>query len=209
MTAAADELARDRRLWAMPGSRWDRRVRLLKRVLPIAAGAIMVACLAWPLTARQEFSFVLSRDSVDKARERLRIEQPMYRGKDRRGRSFSITAARAVQRTSNTPVVELTHVEARLVMDEGVATAEAPAGRYDLETETLKVTGPVEFRRPDGFMLRTGDVSVALDTRKVTSDARVEGRMPLGRFVADRLDADMATRVVRLSGNVKMRITQS
>ena len=95
MTAAADELARDRRLWAMPGSRWDRRVRLLKRVLPIAAGAIMVACLAWPLTARQEFSFVLSRDSVDKARERLRIEQPMYRGKDRRGRSFSITAARA------------------------------------------------------------------------------------------------------------------
>lgn len=208
MTAAADQLARERRRWAMPGSRWDRTSRTLKRVLPAAAGAILLACLIWPLTARQEFSFVLSRDSVEMAGERLRIEQPLYRGRDSRGRNFSILASHAVQRSSNTPTVELSGIEARLEMDEGVATASAPAGEYDLDSETLRVSGPVRFQRPDGFMLRTADVVVALPTRKVSSVGRVDGSVPLGSFSADRLDADMETRVVRLSGHVKMRITQ-
>lgn len=208
MTLAADQLARERVRWAIPGSRWDRQVRVLKRALPIAAGAILFASLLMPLTARQEFSFILSRESVEMARERLRMERPMYRGEDSKGRSFSILAEQAVQRTSNSPVVELTGIEARLVMDDGVATVAAPSGRYDLEAEKLNVSGPVIFKRPDGFALETADVAVDLPTRRVTSVGRVSGRISLGSFSADRLDADVESRVVTLSGNVKMRITQ-
>jgi len=208
MTVAADELARHRRAWALPGSTWDRQVGLLKRALPLAAAAILLACLIWPLTAKQEFSFILSRDSVEMAGERLRMERPMYRGEDSKGRPFSILAEHAVQRTSNSPVVELSKIDARLEMPEGIATVTAPMGRYDLEAERLNVTGPVIFRRPDGFALETADVTVNLPTRKVTSVGRVKGRVPLGSFSADRLDADVETRVVTLSGGVKMRITQ-
>lgn len=208
MTEAADALANDRRLWALPGSSWDRAVRSLKRLLPLAAVALLLTCMIWPLTAKQEFSFILSRDSVEMAGERLRMERPMYRGEDSKGRNFSIIAEHAVQRTSNTPVVELSGIDARLEMDEGIATVTAPMGRYDLEAERLKVSGPVVFRRPDGFALETADVEVSLPTRKVTSIGRVAGRVPLGSFSADRLDADIETRVVSLSGGVKMRITQ-
>lgn len=208
MTQAADELANDRRRWAMPGSAWDRQVVILKRLLPATAAMILLACLIWPLTAQQEFSFILSRDAVEKAGERLRMEAPMYRGEDSKGRPFSILADEAVQRTSNEPVVELKRIEARLDMEEGVATVTAPSGRYDLEAEKLNVLGPVVFHRPDGYVLQTGDVAVSLPTRKVTSAGRVSGRMPLGSFSAARLDADMETRVVTLSGGVKMRITQ-
>ena len=136
------------------------------------------------------------------------MERPTYRGEDSKGRSFSILAERAVQRTSNSPVVELTKIDARLVMHEGIATVTAPVGRYDLEAERLNVSGPVVFRRPDGFALETADVTVNLPTRKVTSVGRANGRVPLGSFSADRLDADVETRVVTLSGGVKMRITQ-
>lgn len=208
MTDAADDIARLRRRWAHPGSSWDRQVKLLKRVLPFSAAAILVACLAWPLSAGQEFSFLLSRDSVEMAAERLRMERPLYRGEDSKGRSFSILADEAVQKSSNSPVVELKKIDARLVMDEGVATVTAPLGRYDLEAERLNVNGPVVFRRPDGFELRTADVGVDLPTRKVESVGRVAGQVPLGSFSANRLDADIETRVVTLSGAVKMRITQ-
>ncbi len=208
MTQAADDLASDRRRWALPGSAWDRQVIVLKRLLPSIAAIIFLACLIWPLTAQQEFSFILSRDGVEKAGERLRMEAPMYRGEDSRGRPFSILADEAVQRTSNTPVVELKRIEAQLTMEEGVATVTAPSGRYDLEAEKLNVLGPVVFHRPDGFALQTGDVAVDLPTRKATSIGKVTGQMPLGSFSASRLDADIETRVVTLSGGVKMRITQ-
>lgn len=208
MTIAADALAEDRRRWALPGSPWDRRVILLKRLLPIGAAVILLAIMIWPLTAKQEFSFILSRDSVEVAEERLRMERPMYRGEDSRGRAFSIVAEHAVQRTSNSPVVELSKIVAQLAMNEGIATVTAPMGRYDLEAERLDVSGPVVFKRPDGFVLETADVAVNIPMRKVTSVGRVRGRMPLGSFAADRLDADIETRVVTLSGAVKMRITQ-
>jgi lipopolysaccharide export system protein LptC len=164
--------------------------------------------MVWPLTAQQEFSFVLSRESVEMAGERLRIERPMYRGKDSKGRDFSILAEQAVQRTSNTPVVELTGIEARLDMAEGIATVTAPMGRYDLEAERLRVAGPVVFERPDGFAMRTADVAVDLATRRVRSLGAVSGRVPLGSFRAARLDADIEAGVVSLSGGVSMRITQ-
>jgi lipopolysaccharide export system protein LptC len=208
MTVAADILACERRRWALPGSRWDRRVRLLKAALPVAAGAVALLSMVWPLTAQQEFSFVLSRESVEMAGERLRIERPMYRGKDSKGRDFSILAEQAVQRTSNTPVVELTGIEARLDMAEGIATVTAPMGRYDLEAERLRVAGPVVFERPDGFAMRTADVAVDLATRRVRSLGAVSGRVPLGSFRAARLDADIEAGVVSLSGGVSMRITQ-
>jgi len=110
--------------------------------------------------------------------------------------------------TKITSETRIERIEARLTMQEGIATVTAPSGRYDLEAEKLNVLGPVVFHRPDGYVLQTGDVAVSLPTRKVTSVGRVSGRMPLGSFSASRLDADMETRVVTLSGGVKMRITQ-
>ncbi len=208
MTVAADELARERRRWALPGSRWDRYVKFAKRGLPLGATAVLLTCLIWPMTASREFSFLLSKDSVEMADERMRIERPAYRGEDSQGRGFSILAERAVQRTSNSPIVELTDIEARLVMAEGVATVSALLGRYDMEKERLRVTGPVKFRRPDGYTLETADVTVDLPARKVVSAGRVKGRVPLGSFAADRLDVDLEGRTLKLSGNTKMRISQ-
>jgi lipopolysaccharide export system protein LptC len=208
MSLAAEQLAQDRRQWALPGSRRDRRIRLLRRLAPLGAAAVLLASLVWPLAATQEFSFVLSKDSVEMAGERLRMEAPMYRGEDSEGRPFSILARRAVQRTSTTPVVELLGIEARLSMDEGIATVTAPMGRYDMEGETLRVSGPVIFKRPDGYRTETGDVTVDLAERVATSTGAISGRVPLGTFSANRLQTDIAARRLVLSGDVKMRITQ-
>lgn len=206
--ARAFDLANSRRRSALPGSAYDRLVTVLKVVLPLAALAILLMIVIWPLTASQEFSFILSKDRVATSRERLRLDRAVYRGEDRRGQPFVITADRAVQRTSATPVVELRGIRAEIETRDGPASVVADAGRYDLEAERLKVDGPVHFTSAAGYALSTRDVTVDLPTRTAVSGATVNGKLPLGTFRAGRLRADVNGRTVILDRGARLRIVQ-
>ena len=208
MSDAAVASLKARAAAARPGGGYDRFVALAKRALPVAAALVLAACLIWPLTATQDFSFVLSKDRVATAGERLRIDRALYKGEDSKGQAFEISAGKAVQRTSATPVVELTDIAAKLQTPDGLAQATAEMGRYDLTRERIDVIGPVRFDTEEGTKLATRDVTVDLPTRTVASDAPISGQVPLGSFTANRLRADVRGRVVVLDGGVKLRITQ-
>lgn len=203
---AAEDLARDRRRWALPGSRWDRFAGVMRWFLPALAMIILLTGLIWPLTQDREFSFILSKDEVEMAGDRMRLGEAVYRGEDDEGRAFEIRAARGVQETSANPRVVLSDLSARLDMAEGLATVSAPRGIYNLDTERLRVAGPVRVNRLDGYRLITGDVTVDLPSRSLKSTGRIEGQLPLGNFAADSLSADLETRRVVLDGNSRMRI---
>jgi lipopolysaccharide export system protein LptC len=206
--AAATEVSAQGRNAVPPGGAWDRFVALMKLALPVAAAGVLAACLIWPLTARQEFSFILSKDRVAEARERLRMERAVYRGEDSKGQPFVISAASAVQKSSDTPIVELKNISAELRTPDGPARADAQTGRYDLERERIDVVGPVELESASGYRLQTRDVSVDLGARQVTSSGPVSGRMPLGTFEAGRLRADVNGRTVVLDRGASLRIVQ-
>ena len=204
----SSEASAIRRNAAPPGGAWDRLVATLKLALPAAAVAVLAACLIWPLTTQREFSFILSKDRVAEARERLRMDRAVYRGEDSKGQPFTIAAASAVQRTSDTPIVELRDISAELRTPSGPARAEAEVGRYDLEQEQIDVVGPVTLESAAGYRLDTRDVSVDLATRRVTSSGPVSGRIPLGSFEAGRLRADVDDRRVVLDRGASLRIVQ-
>ncbi len=206
-TVPAEHSARGRNA-VPPGGGWDRFVGLMKLALPIAALAILLISLIWPLMARQEFSFILSKDSVEAARERLRMERAVYRGEDSRGQPFVITAASAVQKSSDTPIVELRDISAELRTTDGPARADARVGRYDMERDRIDIVGPVELESASGYRLQTRDVSVDLNTRQVASQGAVTGRMPLGSFQAGRLHADVSGRTVVLDRGASLHIVQ-
>jgi lipopolysaccharide export system protein LptC len=193
---------------APPGGSWDRTVATLKVALPAAALAVLAACLVWPLTSQQDFSFILSKDRVAEAQERLRMDRAVYRGEDSKGQPFTISAASAVQKSSDTPVVELRDISAQLRTADGVARADAGIGRYDLEREQIAVVGPVTLQSTNGYRLETRDVNVDLASRRVTGSGRVEGAMPLGSFSAARMQADVDGRRVILDGGASLRIVQ-
>ena len=208
MSRSADLLANARRASAMPGSPYDLFVRRAKKILPVVAGLGLAITFIWPLSASQEFSFILDKNSVETSPERLRLEGPVYRGQDRKGQAFEISAATAVQKSSETPVVELTDIRAQLAMKEGAANVRAPVGRYDLERERLSVPGPVRFWRTDGYSLDTRNVFVDLPQRMLVSEGGVSGRMPLGSFAAGRLTGDVAGRRLILDKGASLHITQ-
>ena len=193
---------------ALPGSVHDRRMGLLKWLLPTAAGLIGVAIMVWPLVAAQEFSFLLAKDQVAVARERLRVSRAEYRGKTGAGEAFAISAGSAIQRASAVPVVELTALAARLDGRDGPANVSAPAGRYFLDEDRLEVAGPVKLRSDGGYTLDAETVQVDLKRRTVKTDDPVTGQLPMGSFRADRMNGDLVGKRVTLQGKVHLRINQ-
>ncbi|MFC7498817.1 LPS export ABC transporter periplasmic protein LptC [Enterovirga sp. GCM10030262] len=194
--------------WAAPGGAHDRVVRLLKLALPVLIGVLMAYLALAPLSSGREISFILDKNKVALAKERMRVQTALYRGQDDRGRPFTIEARSAVQATSRDPIVDVLGMSARIGLESGPATISADKGRYNLETETVNVIGPILLTAADGYRLETSDVAVDLNSRTIVSDDRVEGRMPLGRFSANRLVADISDRTVTLSGNARLHIVQ-
>jgi lipopolysaccharide export system protein LptC len=191
---------------ALPGSSKDRIFGVLKIALPAAAVVVLATIIAWPLVSAQEFSFLLAKDQVEMATERLRINNAVYRGETANGEAFVISAGGAVQRTSALPIVELIALNAKLKMEDGPATVTAPAGRYFIETDMLQITGPVRFDSASGFSLVSQTVDVDLNARTVVTTHPVTGVLPIGNFRASSLTADIQGRNVVLDGGVHLRI---
>ena len=104
-----------RQIWARPQGSHDQVVKLLRFGLPAAIGALAVFLVFAPIAnPNGDVSFVLAKDSVSMAAERMRVTAATYRGEDSKGRPFEIKAGSAVQRSSQDPVVKLSDLMARI-----------------------------------------------------------------------------------------------
>jgi lipopolysaccharide export system protein LptC len=208
MSEAARRERAVKRHWAEPGSRHDLFVRATKFVLPILIVALLVVLATAPFDQRGDVSFILDKNKVDAAQERMRVEAARYTGTDDKGQKFSINADRAIQPTSDRPIVDIEGMRAQLALERGPLSIVALRGRYNLEQQKVVVDGPVRVAGPDGYRLETRDVGIDLKNRNLASRGRVAGEMRLGRFEAGRMTADLGTREVVLTDGVRLNIRQ-
>ena len=204
MSQEADQVRDRRQHWAAPGGWHDRKVRFLSVWLPGAVGVVLAAMIIGPLFARREISFLLDRNKVALATERLRVADAMYRGIDDKGRPFTVTADNAVQASIREPVVKMDKLAARLRLTDGPAELVAQNGAYNYRDETVAVDGPVVFTAADGYRMTTQNVWIDLKARRVGGTGGVSGTVPAGTFRADRISADLDQRIVTMDGNVRM-----
>lgn len=209
MTQAADIIRDRRRHWAAPGGSHDRKVRILAVWLPGLVGVVAAAMIVGPLFSQGELSFLLDRNKVAVTQERLRVADAMYRGEDKDGRPFTITAGSAVQVSAQDPLVRMENLAARIRLSDGPAELTAVRGQYDYAAETVNVEGPVQFTAADGYRMSTQNVLIDLKNRRVTGTGGVQGAIPSGTFSAERISADLDDRVLTLDGNVRMRFEQT
>ena len=194
--------------WAVPGSAHDRLVRWAKILLPSAVGALIAILAVAPLGKKNDVSFILDKKKVENAPEQLRVEQAHYTGTDDKGQQFMIVADRAIQPSSDVPVVDINGMFARLNLQQGPLLVAANQGRYNLDTQKVNVDGPVKVVGGDGYRLATRDVTVDLKHRHLASDGPVAGSMRLGKFQAGQLQADLGTRTVVLDHGARLKIVQ-
>lgn len=209
MSELADQERSKRQTLAAPGGQHDRIVRILRVVLPSIIGALIAILAFSPFAGTRELSFVLAKDGVNLAQERMRLTNALYRGEDSAGQPFSIRAGSAVQKSSAEPILRLSDLSARILMQEGPASIIAAKGIYDLDREVVRVNGPLSYNSASGYSLVASNVELALKTRQLQSFAPVNGKTKLGSFRADSMSADLDKHIIRLHGNVQLRIDQN
>jgi lipopolysaccharide export system protein LptC len=194
--------------WAEPGSGHDRIVRWTKIGLPAAVGVLLAVLMVAPLDKKGDVSFILDKKKVDSAPERMRVEAARYTGTDDKGQLFEIVANRAIQRSADTPLVDITGMFARLNQAQGPVLIAADTGRYNIDTQRVAIDGPVKVVGADGFRLLTSDVLVDLKQRQLPTRGPAEGAMRLGQFRANQIHADLGERTVVMDGGVRLKIVQ-
>lgn len=206
MSEIARRVRTERQRWAAPGSSHDRLIATARIVLPIGIGVLAAFLVMAPLTNTGEASFVLDKNKVEVAKERLKIQAAQYKGEDQKGQRFDLTARSAIQHSSAEPIVQLTDLAARVQLSDGPANVRADSGVYDMDSEKVKLNGPLDFTGPRGYDLKTHDATVDLKTRQIQSGGAVTGTTSQGTFAANALHADMENRTVTLDGNARLRI---
>jgi lipopolysaccharide export system protein LptC len=196
------------RRWAESGSAHDRLIKWTKIGLPAAAGVLLAVLAIAPLDRKGDVSFILDKKKVESAPERMRVEEARYTGTDDKGQMFTIIAGRAVQPSSDTPIVDINDMYARLNLQQGPLVIAAGQGRYNLDTQQVAVIGPINVQGADGWHLKTEDVTVDLKQRQLASHGPAVGQMRLGQFRADQIRADLGTHTVVLDGGARLKITQ-
>jgi len=208
MSARADHDRTMRQLWATAGSSHDRIIRVLRFGLPLVIGVVAAVLIFSPFTQRAEVSFLLSKDKVEVAKERMRVTRAEYRGQDTKGQPFALVAGSAVQKSSAEPIVRMEQLSGAINLADGPATIAAAAGQYNMDTEQVAVPGAVRVRGANGYRIDASNVAIDLKSRSLTGNGGVTGALNIGNFSANALSADLDTRVVRLSGNARLRINQ-
>jgi lipopolysaccharide export system protein LptC len=206
MTQLADEIRDRRKAFALPGGAHDKLIHRLNVILPAAVGVVAALMIITPLSPRGEVSFLLDRNKVEVAKDRLRVDNAMYRGQDNKGRPFSLIAGEALQQSVAVPIVKLSNLSARMLLNEGPAVLEAAGGNYNIDAERVAIDGVVRFTAADGYRMTASGVSIDMPTRRIVGTGRVEGAIPAGTFSADRIEADLDARTISLDGNARLHM---
>lgn len=208
MSERADLDRTMRRMWAASGSNHDRVVRILRYGLPLVIGVVASILVFSPFTQRAEISFLLSKDKVDMASERMKVTRAEYRGQDAKGQPFALLAGSAVQKSSAEPIVRMTDLSGAIRLTDGPATIVAKQSAYNMDTEKVDVPGLVQVKGANGYRIDASNVAVDLKTRSLAGQGGVNGSLNIGQFSANQLSADLDKRIVRLQGNARLRINQ-
>src|SRR4051794_1148730 len=208
MSEAASRVREVKQRWAVPGSAHDRLVRWSKVALPSAVGVLVAVLMLAPLDKNGDVSFILDKKKVENAPERMRVEAARYTGTDNKGQHFVMIANRAIQRSSDVPLVDINGMFAQLALAQGPMMIAANQGRYNIDTQRVAIDGPVRVAGPDGYRLATRDVTVDLKQRQLASAGPVSGQMRLGQFQAGHLHANLGDRTVVLDGGARLKIVQ-
>ena len=208
MSERADLDRTMRRMWAASGSSHDRLVRILRFGLPLFIGVVAAVLVFSPFTQRSEISFLLAKDKVDMAQERMNVTRAEYRGQDGKGQPFALLAGSAVQKSSAEPIVRMTDLSGAIKLSDGPATIVAKDSAYNMDTEKVAVPGLVQVKGADGYRIDANNVSIDLKSRSLVGTGGVNGTLNIGNFSANQLTADLDKRIVRLQGNARLRINQ-
>lgn len=157
-------------------------VSLAKRLLPVAALALLTLVALWPeLTKDERRRLAYHVGGIDPQNGQL--TDLRYNGMDDHNRPYTVTAAAARQASSER--IDLVDPKGDLSLESGSwLMVQSRAGVYVQRTGQLDLSGEVMLYRDDGLTLRTDAATVDLKAGAASSAERVHAEGPFGTLDA-------------------------
>ncbi|WP_051093036.1 lipopolysaccharide-assembly, LptC-related protein [Methylobacterium sp. 77] len=181
------------------------QVRYLRRLIPLAAGAAIVALAVGTLF--NPFGTVLpavTMGPVTLSGTKVKMENPRLSGFRKGDRGYEVIATAAFQDVRKPTLIELQAMKGHLVTDDsgGLAHMEAAAGLFDSARETLSLERDIKLWTDKGEDVRLQTAAIDFKAGTVKSDQAVAVTLPTGTVVSDSLDMVDNGRVISFIGNV-------
>jgi len=202
--------ARVRRDWTarartttLDSLRYSQFVALMKRALPIAAGAILAVVIVYSLLPRPSDRIQITAQHRGSIENDLSMIKPRLTGTDDDGNPFVITAEKAVQDPKDLHRARLTTIDADMSTSDGHwMNATADHGKIDMDRGLLGLFGGIAFFSDSGYELHTSSLNVELRKGLYHGPQPVTGHGPFGAMRADRFEFDRPHQMLHLMGHV-------
>jgi lipopolysaccharide export system protein LptC len=170
--------------------RHSRRVRLLRRAIPIGAAAAVAAIVFFAfVNPFRALPAGVSIGNVSLNGTRITMELPRLTGFKSDNRPYEVTAQWAAQDIKTPSIIELRDLRARIVMqDKSIATVQSQQGVYDSSNEKLDLRDDVRVRTEAGYDVRMKSARVDFRAGNVFSDDPVTVNFNGGTIDAARVD---------------------
>lgn len=185
--------------------RHSARVRLLRRVIPVAASLAVLGIAGVVLYSPFAGSIPnVSVGPISVSGTKVTMENPRLSGFKKGERGYEVTADSALQDVRKPALIELQAMKGRLATDEkgGLAYLEAKGGLFDSTKESLVLHENIRLWTDKGEEARLKSASVDLKTGSVKSSETVVVTVPNGSVTADSLDVVENGKVISFIGNV-------
>jgi lipopolysaccharide export system protein LptC len=158
-------------------------VAVAKRLLPLAALALLASVVLWPELTRDTERTRLAARNAGIAAEGGQLTEATYHGVDERGRPFTVTADSAQQTTPER--VDLTMPKGDLTLESGNwVLLQSRQGVYRQQLGALDLSGDVQLYRDDGTTMQTDSAAIDLKAGAVVGAEMVHAEGSFGTLDA-------------------------
>ncbi|WP_187289012.1 LPS export ABC transporter periplasmic protein LptC [Fulvimarina pelagi] len=186
-------------------ARSQKRVRVLKIVLPLIGGIIVLGGIGVTMLARAIPDDVrITGASIEDGR--VVMDDPRLSGVDSNDRPFELVAQKAMQAITG-GAIDLEGIDAKVaVSDETKAFIRASSGHYDPNAQMLKLAGGMSVETDDGLQVEMKSAGIDLGQGTLTTEEPVHIRTADQEIRANGMSLSENGDRIRFSGGVSMKL---
>lgn len=191
-------------------ARHSRRVRFLRRAIPVAIAVAVAAIILSTFFNPLRFVYKLPNDlgTLVVSGSKITMESPRLAGVTRDSRAYEIQAKAAAQDIKKPNMVELKEIRARVDMqDKTTVEMTAVDGHYDTKAEMLTLGQRIVLSSSSGYQGILSEAVVDIKKGTIVSEKPVEVKMLQGTLNANRLEVTETGALIRFGGGVNMMLT--
>jgi lipopolysaccharide export system protein LptC len=185
--------------------RHSRRVRFLRKFIPVGCTAALAGPLAWGIIAPFASTAPdIKIGAVSVSGSKITMESPKLSGFKKDQKSYEVTAREAIQDIKVPSVVELNKLTARMEQEKNsFARMTSDWGKFDQGNDRLDLKGNIRVKTDSGYEVDMISAQINMKSGDIVSSEPVTVRSKTGTISANQVEVKDNGKAVIFEGRVR------